>query len=322
MTTGTWNVALGANSLGRVTTGNDNIAIGAIVAGQYTTASGNVAIGTAADYNNGTGNENVVIGFRAGWPGWTGESYDQDNRVIIGAYAGQSLTVGNTIFIGHNAGYKNTDGVYSVLIGNDVAFNNTSAKNSVMIGYQAGYNSESDNNVFIGYKAGYNETGSNRLYIANSDTSNPLIYGEFDNRKVKINDYLIVGDKIGIGTDSPEVKLRNTGMSMFGSADLVLASNENLIYGNVSSTSAGNLLLLQNASTDKFKVDPSGNVEAAGNIKADNYLQVGANGDGAPPAGDCDDDSERGRMYIDTTNNRLYICNGATRGWDYVVLTD
>lgn len=32
--------------------------------------------------------------------------------------------------------------------------------------------------------------------------------------------------------------------------------------------------------------------------------------------------AERGRMIIDTTNNRLYICNGATRGWDYVALTD
>ena len=42
----------------------------------------------------------------------------------------------------------------------------------------------------------------------------------------------------------------------------------------------------------------------------------------AKPAGDCDSNNERGRMSIDTTNNRLYICNGATRGWDYVALTN
>lgn len=43
---------------------------------------------------------------------------------------------------------------------------------------------------------------------------------------------------------------------------------------------------------------------------------------GAPAATDCDADAEGGRWVRDTTNNRLYICNGATRGWDYVALTD
>ena len=43
---------------------------------------------------------------------------------------------------------------------------------------------------------------------------------------------------------------------------------------------------------------------------------------GAPTAGDCDTDLERGRMIIDYSNNRFYICNGATRGWDYSALTD
>lgn len=43
---------------------------------------------------------------------------------------------------------------------------------------------------------------------------------------------------------------------------------------------------------------------------------------GAPTAGDCDADAERGRLVIDTTNNRLYICNGATRGWDFIALSD
>jgi hypothetical protein len=29
-----------------------------------------------------------------------------------------------------------------------------------------------------------------------------------------------------------------------------------------------------------------------------------------------------GSVGIDTTNNRLYVCNGATRGWDYTALTN
>ena len=43
---------------------------------------------------------------------------------------------------------------------------------------------------------------------------------------------------------------------------------------------------------------------------------------GAPAATACDEDSERGKLVIDTTNNRLYICHGAARGWDYIALTD
>jgi len=52
------------------------------------------------------------------------------------------------------------------------------------------------------------------------------------------------------------------------------------------------------------------------------YAQFEDNNAGPPPAADCDADSERGRMSIDTANNRLYICNGASRGWDYIALTN
>ena len=43
---------------------------------------------------------------------------------------------------------------------------------------------------------------------------------------------------------------------------------------------------------------------------------------GPPAVEDCDSDAERGDVILDTTNNRLYICNGATRGWDYIGLSD
>jgi hypothetical protein len=52
------------------------------------------------------------------------------------------------------------------------------------------------------------------------------------------------------------------------------------------------------------------------------YAQFQDNNAGAPPAGDCDSDAERGRLSIDSSNNRLYVCNGAARGWDYLALTD
>lgn len=47
---------------------------------------------------------------------------------------------------------------------------------------------------------------------------------------------------------------------------------------------------------------------------------VGTNA-GVPAATLCDSAEERGRLIIDSTNNRLYVCT-TTRGWDYVALTD
>ena len=52
------------------------------------------------------------------------------------------------------------------------------------------------------------------------------------------------------------------------------------------------------------------------------YAQFQNYSAGTPGATDCDSDTERGRQFIDTSNNRLYICNGAARGWDYAALTD
>jgi len=51
------------------------------------------------------------------------------------------------------------------------------------------------------------------------------------------------------------------------------------------------------------------------------YGQMDTNA-GAPAAGDCDSPLENGRFILDTTNNRLYVCNGTTRLWDYAALTD
>ena len=52
------------------------------------------------------------------------------------------------------------------------------------------------------------------------------------------------------------------------------------------------------------------------------YLQAEDNNAGAPPVADCDSDTERGRISLDTVNYRLYICAGAVRGWDYAALSN
>ena len=68
---------------------------------------------------------------------------------------------------------------------------------------------------------------------------------------------------VGIGATNPGAKLEVNGQSIFGSAAQVIGSGQNLIYGNIDTTSAGNLLLLQNETVDKFRIDKDGNVKSA-----------------------------------------------------------
>ncbi len=52
------------------------------------------------------------------------------------------------------------------------------------------------------------------------------------------------------------------------------------------------------------------------------YFQFTQTSAGAPPSADCASDSQRGRLSIDTTNNKMYVCNGTSRGWDSVNLAN
>jgi hypothetical protein len=47
--------------------------------------------------------------------------------------------------------------------------------------------------VFLGYYAGGQELGSNKLYIANSNTTTPLIYGDFTASKLTFNGKTSIG---------------------------------------------------------------------------------------------------------------------------------
>ena len=81
-------------------------------------------------------------------------------------------------------------------IGDGSLENNHNGNKNVAIGNFAGVNSQGDGNVFIGHNAGYYEMGSDKLYIDNSATSDPLIYGDFSEDKLKINGTIKVTEKL------------------------------------------------------------------------------------------------------------------------------
>ena len=52
-------------------------------------------------------------------------------------------------------------------------------------------------------------------------------------------------------------------------------------------------------------------------LQVNGYVQLALTS-GAPPAADCDEATEQGRMKVDGTNNKLYICTST--GWKSTVL--
>ena len=146
---GTQNSGFGTNALSQMITGHGNSGYGYNALGQNN-GTGNTAIGSWALYDNGSGDYNNAFGRRSLLANESGSS-----NMALGY---QSLT------------------------------SNTSGSNNVVMGHQSGYSNETGSgNIFIGYQSGYSETGSNKLYIDNSNTSSPLIYGDFDTNKLTVN---------------------------------------------------------------------------------------------------------------------------------------
>ena len=172
----------------------------------------------------------VYIGENAG----TSELNAPTRRsVFVGESAGQYNANGNNnVAIGYQSQMDRTSGNMNVAVGSKTLRTNTGSNNTV-IGHLAGQNSGSGSgNIFIGHSAGHNETGDNKLYIENSNTSDPLIYGEFDNDIVGIN------GSLGVGTEAPSEKLA------VWNGDFIIGGNQNIvsrgmtIYGARQGTSS------------------------------------------------------------------------------------
>jgi hypothetical protein len=165
-TTGHSNTANGSFALTSNTTGFENTANGVSALGDNTTGSNNTANGYWALNNNTTGSNNTANGFESLRSNVFGD-YNTANgtQALYSAYLGSNSTAYG----------------YQALYSNEVGNQNTA------IGTQALYNAQGSRNVALGYKAGYFETGSNRLYIANSDTTTPLIYGNFSAPSLTLN---------------------------------------------------------------------------------------------------------------------------------------
>lgn len=177
--------------------------------------SKNVFVGFQSGFFNQSGYENIFVGNRSGFKNISGY-----NNTFLGNQSGHENIAGfNNIFIGNQSGFSNIgdgggNGSFNTFLGVESGNKNISGSSNTFLGYQSGsYNTTGiDNtyigrwagagnppatpgcngsyNVFIGSEAGRFEQGSYKLCIDARNTpvyQSPLIYGEFDTRRVVIS---------------------------------------------------------------------------------------------------------------------------------------
>lgn len=137
-------------------------------------------------------NGNVSVGHQAA----SMRGYGNVFSTAVGWLAGSEMIEGiSNTFVGQSAGQKNQYGDYNTAIGSYSLVKGLLGARNTAIGYRAGYNCTDDGNVFIGHRAGEYANGSNELYIDNSNTSSPLIHGDFFADLLTINGDLSITDK-------------------------------------------------------------------------------------------------------------------------------
>lgn len=182
---------------------NNSIGIGdSTLCASGFTGVDNISIGNGAGKAITIGNDNISIGNQA-----NNRNSNQSNNVAIGSFALQSAKTSSTVAIGYSA-LKNMANNTSatVAVGYQAGFGDTTGSNNTFIGYGAGATSNTYSSVFIGYYAGnFANVGNSKLLIANTNSTFPLIYGEFN------NNILATPGKLGVGTQSPTSTLTVSG---------------------------------------------------------------------------------------------------------------
>lgn len=227
----------------------------------------NIGIGTNALLQNQTGYLNTAIGTDA---------------LSLGTLARRNIA------IGASAG-KDIDADFNIVIGVNAMSGRKYGNRNTIVGHEAGSFSGSPStvdsaNVLIGYKAGWGANlGSNKLYITNSETANPLIWGDFNLK------YLSITGRMGVNTKTPVNNLHvneafaASSFASFTNSVTGSTTNDGLVVG-INAATDGYIFQKENKSlflgtnnTTAMNIRSNGNI-GIGSSAADFKLQV-FNGD-------------------------------------------
>jgi len=173
-TTAQYNLGLGYKTLTAITNASNNTAIGNQAGAAITSGGYNVFVGATAAVQTTTASGVIAIGRDAG------RINNADHLIAIGYYAARNTITGTgNIYIGKEAGTVATSN-NNTIIGYESAKVLTSGGNNTLCGYQTGIALTTETgNIHIGHQAGSQSTDSNKLFIDNSNTTTPLIGGDF-----------------------------------------------------------------------------------------------------------------------------------------------
>ena len=216
--TGVKNIAIGSESLINLTTGSYNIGIGDDVLKEFTVGRGNIGIGSRAMNYKISGESNIVLGRDGLHRNTTGS-----NNIVMGSFALK----------------ENVTGSSNIAIGQSALMDNLAGRSNVAIGAYAGRRNLGAKSVFLGNTAGAYETESFRLYIDNSNTTTPLIYGEFDNNLLRVNGTLDVNNAYQFPTTdgtAGQVLATDGAGTVVWSSDVTGTDDQNITGSGLSGT--------------------------------------------------------------------------------------
>lgn len=180
----------------------------------------NTAFGNNTLAWNQDGKFNTALGYRA-----LNESTD-DYNTAVGCEALGELNSGisNTV-VGSQSFWALNHGSYNTAVGHVAGYLIDGDRNT-FVGYATAGRSpvhDLSDCVFIGHRAGYFEDNDNRLYIENTDSSTPLIWGDFANDIVRINGTFDIADEYSfpdtVGDSAMILELDGMGKLVWGEKD-------------------------------------------------------------------------------------------------------
>ena len=190
--------------------------------------------------------------------------------------AGMDITTGdaNTV-VGYESGKLITTGNFNTAFGSESLTTLIGGSNNTAIGYRAGYtNQTGSGNVFIGNEAGPGSGNvSNKLFIGNASGNTPLIYGDFSNNIVTINDNLAI---TGTFTDGNYTFDTNGNVSGLGT----VSSGNITSSGSITAAGAitGNSFVIGSANISESELETIDQV-TAGTVSANKAVIVDGNSD-------------------------------------------
>lgn len=246
--------SVASGSGGALSSANDNVFVGYGAGNLITSVTQSVLIGSGAGGALSTTGSQTFIGYQAGAANTSGVN------TLIGYQSGKTITTntGNT-YVGYQTGVAaSNSGTNNTLLGYQAGTITTSASNNLLLGYQAGALvttggtntllgaatggslATGTGNVFIGYQAGGTETGSNKLYIANSNTTTPLIGGDFSTNTITYGNTGTTIDYAS-GTNGNTFIEKIPQLATTGTCSSAAA--EGLIYKNTGGTQVGHICI-------------------------------------------------------------------------------